>query len=111
MTGGLILIFASLIAASLFVGITVARRRRASRRSFAMLALIVFAVTYIWSALFEIWINGASILYPASLKHAFGPGEMPSHFLGMALFWYVPAMILAGGAYAHSQRRKKEAMT
>ncbi|WP_170755351.1 hypothetical protein [Ruegeria lacuscaerulensis] len=107
MTGGWILIFGSLIGACLFFGITVARRRAAARPAFAMMALIIFAVTYVWSALFEIWINGASVLRPASLVHAFGPGQAPSHFLAQALFWFVPAMILAGGAYAVTHRRKR----
>ncbi|WP_420585385.1 hypothetical protein [Ruegeria sp.] len=111
MTGGLFLIFASLIVASIFFGVSVARCRPASRKSVAMLALIIFALTYIWSSLFEIWMNGASLARPNSLLHAFGPGEMPSHFLGRALFWFVPAMILAGGAYATALRRKKEANT
>ncbi|MBO9411838.1 MULTISPECIES: hypothetical protein [unclassified Ruegeria] len=111
MTGGLILIFGSLIGVCLFFGIMVARRRSPSRRAFAMLVLIVFAVTYIWSALFEIWINGASVLRPASLIHAFGPGQAPSQFLVQSLFWLVPAMILAGGAYAVTHRRKKDVMT
>ena len=111
MTGGLILIFASLISACLFFGTAVARRRAASGRAFATLALIVFAVVYVWSALFEIWLNGASVLRPASLVHAFGPGEMPSHFLVRTLFWFAPAMILAGGAYATTHRRKREATT
>ncbi len=111
MSGGLFLILASLVAACLCVGIWVARCRNASLRAVAMLALIVFAITYIWSSLFEIWINGASVLRPQSLLHAFGPGEMPSHFLGQSLFWYAPAMIFAGGAYATTRRRSKEAKT
>ncbi len=111
MTGGLILIFGSLIGVCLYSGVMVARRRPPSRRAFAMLALIVFAVTYVWSALFEIWINGASVLRPASLVHAFGPGQAPSQFLAQALFWFVPAMILAGGACAVTLRRKKDVMT
>lgn len=109
MIGSLILIFASLIGACLFFGAAVARRRPASRRAFVMLVMIIFAVAYIWSALFEIWINGASVLRPDSLLHAFGPGEMPSHFLAMAFFWFVPALILAAGAYAFVRRRSKEA--
>lgn len=111
MTGSLILIFGSMIGSCLFFGISVARRRPPSLRAFGMLVLIVFAVAYIWSALFEIWMNGASVLRPTSLLHAFGPGEMPSHFLGMAFFWFVPALILAGGAYAYTRRRSKEAQT
>ncbi len=111
MNGGLVLIFGSLIGACLFFGRTVARRRSPSRWAVAMLTLIVFAITYVWSSLFEIWVNGVSILRPVSLLHAFGPGEVPSHFLGRALFWFVPAMILAGGAYATTRRRSKEAKT
>ena len=108
MNGGLILIFASLIGACLFFGRAVGPP---SGWAFAMLALIIFAVTYIWSSLFEIWINSASVLRRNSLLHAFGPAEMPSHFLGMALFWFVPAMILAGGAYATTRHWSKETKT
>lgn len=111
MIGGLIAFLAPLIAICLFLGIAVARRRPASRRAFAMLVLIIFAVTYIWSALFEIWINNASLFRAGSLLHAFGPNEMPSHFLGAALFWFVPALILAAGAYLTTRRRSKEAQT
>ncbi len=111
MNGGLFLIFASLIGACLFFGRAVARRRPPSGWAFAMLTLIIFAITYIWSSLFEIWLNGVSLLRPDWLLHAFGPGEMPSHFLGRALFWFVPAMILAGGAYATTRHWSKEAKT
>lgn len=111
MNGGLILIFGSLIGACLFFGRAVARHRAPSGRAFAMLTLIIFAVTYTWSSLFEIWLNGGSVLRPDRFLHAFGPGEIPSHFLGRALFWSVPAMILAGGAYATTRHRSKEVKT
>ncbi|CAD0186586.1 hypothetical protein RUESEDTHA_03495 [Ruegeria sp. THAF57] len=37
--------------------------------------------------------------------------DLPSHFLVRALFRFVLAMILTGGAYTTTHRRKKEAMT
>ncbi|MEM6658444.1 MAG: hypothetical protein AAF496_14905 [Pseudomonadota bacterium] len=108
MTGSLILTFASLIAAFVFFGVSVARHRPASRKSVAMLALVIFAITYIWSSLFEIWMNGVSLARPNSLLRAFGSGEMPSHFLGRALFWFLPAMILASGTYARNIAGKRK---
>ncbi|CUH42968.1 hypothetical protein RUM4293_01857 [Ruegeria atlantica] len=105
MTGGLFLVFTSLIAACIFFGMSVARRRSGTFASFAQLCLIIFAICYVWSSLFEIWINGASLDNAGSLLHAFGPGQMPTLFLGSALIWFIPAMVIAAISFGLARAR------
>ncbi|NVO56801.1 hypothetical protein HW561_13490 [Rhodobacteraceae bacterium B1Z28] len=95
MTGGLFLILATLVSTCIYFGVSVARKRSGTFGAFAQLCLIIFAICYVWSSLFEIWINGASLDDPKSLLHAFGPGQMPSLFLQRAVAWFIPAMLIA----------------
>ncbi|KIC40304.1 hypothetical protein RA27_16005 [Ruegeria sp. ANG-R] len=105
MTGGLFLILATLIAACIFFGIAVARTRPGTFGSFATLCLIIFAICYVWSSLFQIWINGASLDNPESLLHAFGPGQMPTQFLQSAITWFIPAMFIAATSFGLTRVR------
>ncbi|SLN62194.1 hypothetical protein [Ruegeria meonggei] len=105
MTGGLFLILATLIAACIFFGIAMARRRPGKLSSFAQLCLIIFAICYVWSSLFEIWMNGASLDNAESLLHAFGPGQMPTYFLKNAFIWFIPATLIAAISFGLTRAR------
>ncbi|AFO92612.1 hypothetical protein D1822_14515 [Phaeobacter inhibens] len=101
----LILMFGALLSGC--CGVAVARRARPLGRSLLHLALLLFALSYVFGALLRIWLAGASVLDSNSLLHAFGPGEMPDEFLSFAQVCLVPAAAIAVPVFFFAWKRQK----
>ncbi len=110
MIGPLILILMLGASLSGWCGVAVARRARPLGRSLLHLVLLLFALSYVFGALFIIWLAGASVLDRNSLLHAFGPGGMPGEFLSFALVCLVPATVIAVPVFFLTRKRQSSVL-
>ncbi|MEX0301364.1 MAG: hypothetical protein AB3N24_02965 [Leisingera sp.] len=101
----LILVFGALLSG--WCGLAVARRGGPLGRSLLHLALLLFALSYVFGALLRIWMTGASVLDGDSLLHAFGPGGMPDEFLTFALVCLVPSAVVVVPVFFLKRKRRK----